>query len=201
MVHRTFFGLSLAFLILLPGLSVRAQPADPAAATIQNFYDALTASMKSGGSVKSRYEKLKPAVDKAFDIPGMMALSVGPTWSSISPAVQKSLIDAFDRMTVADYARNFDTYNGEKFTVDPAVVERGQEKFVKSTLTPANGDPIPFNYRMHLVDDAWKIVDIYLNGNISQLAQKRSDFSATLQASGPDGLAKKINALADQTLG
>ncbi len=44
-------------------------------------------------------------------------------------------------------------------------------------------------------------MDIYLNGNISQLAQKRSDFGATLQTSGPQGLAKKINALADQTLG
>jgi len=40
-----------------------------------------------------------------------------------------------------------------------------------------------------------------LNGNISQLAQKRSDFGATLQSGGPQGLTKKINALADQTLG
>ena len=79
-------------------------------------------------------------------------------------------------MTVANYARNFDSYSGEKFTVDPAVTERGSDKFVKSTLKPASGDAIPFNYRMHQADGGWKIEDIYLNGNISQLAQKRSDF-------------------------
>lgn len=201
MVHRIGFALSLALLIVAASAPVRAQPSDPAAATIQNFYDALIASMKSGGNAKSRYEKLKPAVDQAFDISGMTALSVGPTWSSISPADQKALTEAFDRMTIANYARNFDSYSGEKFTVDPNVVQRGSDKFVKSTLKPASGDVVPFNYRMHQVDGSWKIVDIYLNGNISQLAQKRSDFGATLQASGPQGLAKKINALADQTLG
>jgi len=205
MIHRIwarcFFGLSLAFLILAQGVPARAQQSVPAAATIQTFYDALVASMKSGGTAKSRYDKLKPAVEQAFDIAGMTALSVGPTWSSISPSDQKALIDAFGRMTVANYARSFSSYSGEKFTVDPAVVSRGADKFVKSTLQPANGDAIPFNYRMHQVDGSWKLVDIYLNGIISQLAQKRSDFGATLQATGPQGLAKKINELADQSLG
>ncbi|HKD48196.1 MAG TPA: ABC transporter substrate-binding protein [Rhizomicrobium sp.] len=201
MIKRIWPALSLALLLLALGVPASAQQSDPAAATIQNFYDALVASMKSGGTAKGRYEKLKPAVDQAFDIEGMTALSVGPGWASISPEDQKALVTAFDRMTVADYARNFDSYNGEKFTVDPAVTDRGSDKFVKSTLKPANGDAIPFNYRLHLVEGHWKIVDVYLNGNISQLAQKRSDFGATLQASGPQGLAKKIDALADQTLG
>ncbi len=150
--------------------------------------------MKSGGTAKSRYDKLKPAVEQDFDLAAMTALSVGPSWSSMSPADQKALIDAFERMTVANYASNFDSFSGEKFTVDPAVTERGSDKFVKSTLKPASGAAIPFNYRLHDAGGSWKIVDIYLNGNISQLAQKRSDFGATLQKSGPQGLAKKINA-------
>src|SRR6185437_2389614 len=101
--------------------------------------------------------------DKAFDIPGMTALSVGPTWSSISSADQKNLIDAFDRMTVANYAKNFDSFNGQTFTVDPQVTQRGTDKFVKSTFKPADGDAIPFNYRLHQADGSWKIVDVYLN--------------------------------------
>ncbi len=193
-------ALSLAFLVLAASLPARAQGADPASVTVQGFYDALVAGMKAGGTTKSRYDKLKPAIEQAFDLPGMTALSVGPTWSSIAPADQKALTDAFERMTIANYARNFDSFSGEKFIVDPAAAERGSDKFVKSTLKPASGDAIPFNYRLHEADGGWKIVDIFLNGNISQLAQKRSDFGSTLQSSGPQGLAKKINALADQTL-
>jgi phospholipid transport system substrate-binding protein len=201
MTNRIAQAFCLAFLVLAAAPPVRAQGTDPAVAAVQGFYDALVASMKAGGTVKSRYDKLKPAVEQAFDLPGMTALSVGPTWPSISPADQKALTEAFERMTIADYARNFDSFGGEKFTVEPAVTERGTDKFVKSALKPASGDAIPFNYRLHDTGGNWKIVDIYLNGNISQLAQKRSDFGGTLQASGPQGLAKKINALADQTLG
>ena len=200
MINRFVQTLSLALLILGATLPAHAQGADPAAAAVQNFYDTLVASMKSGGTAKSRYDKLKPAVDQDFDIPGMTALSVGPTWPSIAPADQKALTEAFERMTIANYARSFDSFGGEKFTVEPVVTERGSDKFVKTTLKPGSGDAIPFNYRLHEAGGSWKIVDIYLNGNISQLAQKRSDFGATLQSGGPQGLAKKINALADQAL-
>ena len=186
--------------LLAFSLPAFAQSADPAVATVEGFYDALTASMKAGGTAKSRYEKLKPAIERAFDLPGMAALSVGPTWSSIAPGDQKQLVDAFSRMTIASYAANFDSYGGEKFPVEPASTQRGPDKFVKSSLKPASGAAIPFNYRLHQVDGNWKIVDVYLNGNISPLAQKRSDFGSTLQSGGAAALIKKINALADQTL-
>jgi phospholipid transport system substrate-binding protein len=187
--------------LALTAAPVRAQaPSDPAAAAVQNFYDALTASMKAGGTAKSRYDKLKPAVEQDFDLAGMTALSVGPTWASIPVGDQTTLVDAFERMTIANYARNFDSYSGEKFTVDTAVDQRGSDKFVKSSMKPSSGDAIAFNYRLHQAGDSWKIVDVYLAGNISQLAQKRADFASTLSSSGAQGLAKRIDALADQEL-
>jgi phospholipid transport system substrate-binding protein len=189
----------LAAAFALAPRSARAQVPDPAAAQISGFYDALTASMKMGGTAKGRYEKLKPAVEKAFDLPAMTAIAIGPTWPSLSAADQKSLIDAFSRMSIANYAKNFDSYDGQKFTVNPAAVARGDEKFVKSSMV-SGGDTIAFNYRMHQAGGTWKAVDVYLAGNISQMAQKRSDFGATLGTSGPQGLAKKINALSDQML-
>ena len=82
----------------------------------------------------------------------------------------------------------------------PASVARGSDKFVKSTMKTSS-ETIAFNYRTHQVGSDWKITDVYLAGNISQMAQKRSDFAATLAASGPSGLAKRINALTDQMLG
>ncbi len=177
-----------------------AQGADPASAQVQGFYEVLLASMKAGGSAKSRYEKLKPAVEKAFDLPAMTAIAVGPGWTSFSDADKKMLIEAFARMTIANYAKNFDSYDGETFTVEPVSIARGNDHFVKSNLKTSK-ETIAFNYRLHQVGAEWKITDVYLAGNISQMAQKRSDFAGTLAASGPQGLAKRINALADQMLG
>jgi phospholipid transport system substrate-binding protein len=130
----------------------------------------------------------------------MTATAVGPGWASMSDADKKSLTDAFARMTVANYAKNFDSYSGEKFTVEPASIARGNEHFVKSSLKTSS-ETIAFNYRLHQLGSEWKISDVYLAGNISQMAQKRSDFAATLASGGPQGLAKRINALTDQMLG
>lgn len=205
-MNRILKNLSLAVLLagapaafLLGSVPVQAQAADPAVAQIQGFYDALTAAMKSGGSVKSRYDRLRPAVEKAFDLSAMTATAVGPTWASISDADKKVLTDAFTRMSIATYAKNFDSYNGEKFTVEPASIVRGSDHFVKSSLKTSS-DTVALNYRMHQVGSDWKITDV-LYGNISQMAQKRSDFAATLASGGPQGLAKKINALTDQMMG
>src|ERR1041385_5168213 len=81
-----------------------AQAADPAVTQIEGFYAALTASMKSGGTTKSRYEKLNPAVKKVFNLPAMTATAVGPSFVGLPDADKKALIDAFSRMTIADYA-------------------------------------------------------------------------------------------------
>lgn len=199
-MNRTIQALSLSLLVSALAIPAQAQGSDPAAATVQNFYDGLVASMKTGGGTKARYEKLKPVVEQDFDLPGMTALAVGPSWSSIPVADQKTLTDAFERMTVANYARNFDSFHGEKFTVDPAVSQRGTDKYVKTSMVPGTGAPIAFNYRMHQAG-SWKILDVYLAGNISQLAQKRADFAAALTAGGAQGLAKQINAIADKELG
>jgi phospholipid transport system substrate-binding protein len=199
-ISRRELSLLLASAAVMAPMPAFAQT-DPAVATVQGFYDALVAQMKKGGPARGRYDMLKPAVEKAFDIPGMTAVSVGPGFASLSEADKKALTDAFERMTVASYVKNFDAFHGETFTTEPASIARppSTDKLVKSTLKAGN-DTVPFNYRMHQVGTAWKIEDIYLNGTISQMAQRRSDFSATFASGGASGLTKKINALADQQL-
>ena len=44
---------------------------------------------------------------------------------------------------------------------------------------------------------SWKIIDVYLNGSISELATRRSDFGATVSSGGAPALIKKINDLSD----
>jgi phospholipid transport system substrate-binding protein len=198
---RPMKRLALAFAALLLGALPAAADTDPAVQTVQSFYDALTDSMKQGKQLglKGRYDKLKPAVEQAYDLADMIKLVVGPSWSSLSADDQKALQDAFERMTIANYASNFDSYSGEKFVVEPAVQARGADKVVQSKLVTGN-QTIPFNYRLRQTPGGWKILDVYLNGSISELATRRSDFGATLSSGGAPALIKKINALADQLM-
>ena len=197
-------ALSLAVVFLLTVFiapAAKAQTPDPAVQQVQTFYSALIDSMKHAKElgVKGRYEKLKPTIEQTFDLPSMVRLAVGPDWTTMPAAEQQALLVAFERMTVANYASNFSGYDGEKFVVDPVATVRGTDRVVQSKLI-AKDQTIPFSYRMRQTGGSWKVVDIYLNGFISQLATQRSEYALTLTASGASGLVKKLNALADKLM-
>lgn len=192
---------SLAATLLAASTAAYAQAADPAVQPVQSFYDTLLATMKQGKQlgVKGRYEKLKPVIEQAFDLPGMTRLSVGPAWNTMSPQDQQALTTALSRYTIANYAANFSSYDGEKFVVEPASTPRGADKIVASKLI-AGKETIPFNYRMRQAGSSWKVIDIFLNGYVSQIAKQRSDFGSTVQAGGAQALEKKIDSLSDKLM-
>ena len=39
---------------------------------------------------------------------------------------------------------------------------------------------------------AWKVIDVYLSGTVSELATRRSEFVAVLQRDGAEGLVQLI---------
>jgi phospholipid transport system substrate-binding protein len=185
-----------------PARAADATLTDPAAQQIQSFYGVLEDAMKGGKTLgpEGRYKKLQPAIEAAFDLSGMARLSVGPAWDKMSDADRQDITMAVERNTVANYAGNFDSYSGQKFIVDPNVVDRDGDKLVKSQMTMPGGDPIAFNYRMRKTGDMWKVIDVYLEGTISQVATRRADFSATVAKGGAKALVQSLNSLSDSML-
>jgi phospholipid transport system substrate-binding protein len=47
----------------------------------------------------------------------------------------------------------------------------------------------------------WRIADLYLNGTISELAKRRSEFASILQRQGVDGLIAELNRKSGPSLG
>lgn len=200
------FGAGLAMVSILAASSPVAAadaPTDLAAKKIQAFYGVLIDAMKGGAKlgIQGRYDKLKPAIEAAFNLPAMAQFAVGPDWSKYSDAQHKALTDAFERMTVSNYAKNFDSYNGQQFVVLPNVVDRAPDKVVQSEMRPSKGDAVKFNYRMRDAGGGdWKVIDVFLAGFTSQLALRRSEFSDTVAKEGASGLVKKMNTVADNTM-
>ena len=199
-------GAWLAALVLLAGLGAtpaRAASADPAAAQIDAFDGALLDVMKSAKSLglQGRYRRLEPAVARAYDIATMIRFAVGPGWTAIAPAQQQALTQAFERLTVASYAHNFDGWSGERFETDPNVLTRGPDKVVTTHLIPPSGAPVSIAYRMRQAPGGtWKIIDVFYNGSISQLTTRRADFAAALAQGGAPALLGHLNSLADNQL-
>jgi len=196
-------ALSAAALAVSLGLApqiARAEGVDPAAGQIEAFDSALLSTMKAGGGVNSRFHKLEPAVERAFNLPAMAQYTVGPAWAKFTDAEKASVLEAFTRYSVANYASNFSSYSGETFTVEPKVDERGPDKLVHTRLVPSHHAPVDIVYRMRQSGGTWKIIDIFYQGSISQLTTRRSDFAATVASGGASALVAHLNALTDKLM-
>ena len=96
----------------------------------------------------------------------------------------------------AIYADRFDSYAGQKLQVtgeQPAAAG----VMVRSQIVKANGEPVNVDYMMRRNGNAWLISDIYLDGAISEVATRRSEFAAILKNEGIDGLIAALNRKAD----
>ncbi|TMG87014.1 MAG: hopanoid biosynthesis protein HpnM [Betaproteobacteria bacterium] len=172
--------------------------ADPAVVKIRTFYDTLLTVMQQADKlgIRGRYDKLAPSIHTTFDLAAMTRIAIGPGWNSIAPEQQAALVENFSRMTIATYANRFDGYSGERFEVAPASEARTTGRIVRSKLVPSSGESITLDYLMRGSGDTWKVVDVYLSGTISELATRRSEFSAILNSGGPNAL---IESLRQQT--
>ena len=193
---RKLVGLSLAasLVMISPAL---AQSLDPAAETVQALDTGLLAIMHAGAGAgqAGRLRAIAPVIDRTFDIPLMTRLSVGPAWTTFTPQNQTALVAAFRAHMAAQYAKNFDSFGGEHFTLTPQVETRGGDKLVRTLLVAKNTSE-SLNYRLRLQGGQWKIIDVYFRSAISQLATKRSDFAHVISTGGAPALIAHLNALA-----
>ena len=146
-------------------------------------------------SFDQRYQRLAPVVEATYNLPLMCQVSVGAEWARLQPAQQTRLTEAFSRYTIAIYANRFDSYNGQRFDVEPAAVSNPNGAMVKTQLTRADGTKLALNYLMRQSGGGrWQAIDVYMSGTISELATRRADFVAVLQRSGVDGLLQLLEA-------
>jgi phospholipid transport system substrate-binding protein len=183
-------------------LSILAYPAAAMPASggdvVQGLYDVLLDTMKNGRTLGQggRFVELEPVIRKTFDVGTMSRLSVGPTWATLTETQRQQVTESLGRYIVAIYADRFDSYAGQKLQVT------GQQPatsglIVRSEIVKANGEPVKVDYLMRRNGDSWLIWDIYLDGGISEVATRRSEFAAVLKSGGIDGLIAALNRKAD----
>ena len=184
------------------GLSMLSYPVHAAPSsggdTVQGLYDALLNTMKNGRTLghSGRFAQLDPVIRRSFDIALMTRLAVGLSWAGLTEGQREQVTESFGRYISSIYADRFDSYAGQRMEVTgeqpaPSGVT------VKSQIIKANGEPVKVDYMMRRSGDNWLISDIYLDGAISEVATRRSEFAAILKTDGIDGLIAALNRKAD----
>jgi phospholipid transport system substrate-binding protein len=66
------------------------------------------------------------------------------------------------------------------------------DRLVRTKLVRPNDAPVQLNYLLRQSGGEWRIVDLYLTGSVSELASRRSEFTAILREGGPDRLLAEL---------
>jgi phospholipid transport system substrate-binding protein len=184
----------IAVVLALLSLSAIASPAEAQAARrIEAYYQQLMPTLKAAGSlsVRERDRRFGPAIRSAFDIGSMTRLASGPAWGKFSGAQQAAVREAFADFLVADYAHQVTDYSGESFVVDPQTSPeaRGGGEIVRTKLLQPGGRTVQINYLVR----GGRVLDVYLNGTVSDLATRRDEFASILAGGGgADTLVKTL---------
>lgn len=195
---RAFAALIVAFLLTVPApamAAAQAASATTARELVSGFYGQLEDTMKQGEQLGfgGRYQKLQPVIQGSFNLPLMTRYAVGPAWSAASPEEQSRLIEAFSQFSVATYASRFPRYDGEVFTVLEEQPAPGGGSIVVTQLMPKGDEPVTLNYLVRPNEQGQlRIVDVYLDASISELATRRSEFSGIVKREGFSALAEKL---------
>ena len=170
--------------------------ADSPTAVVEKLHGALLQSMKGGTKMgfAGRKALLDPVVREAYDLPAMARVATGSVWAKLSDDEKKAVADAFTDWTVATYASQFKAFDGETFITKREVDAARGRKSVETTLNPKGEEPVVLNYQLREDGGAWKIIDVYLDGSVSQLAIRRNEFAGVLGKGGVPALIESMKA-------
>jgi phospholipid transport system substrate-binding protein len=171
---------------------------------ISDFHESLLQVMKKSKSLnaKERYEKLEPALDRAFEFGIMIRLASGIAWNKTNKLGKDNLTQAFRRMSIATYAYRFKGYSGQRFeTIRTDSGSRGTQIVLTQIISPQENKRdkiIKLAYVTKKIGSTWKIIDILLNGSISEISVRYSEYRAILKGTkGASNLASMLNKKAD----
>ena len=146
----------------------------------------------SNKKIKSKNLALMDDVVKnSYDLEKMGKMIIGVNWKRMEISMQKEFINVFKRFISVNYLRRFNKINDLDF--EHQSVRVIEEKFrLAGVILIADNERIKIDYLLGFKNDQWKIFDVLLDGSISEIATKKSDFKKVINDEGVSGLIKNL---------
>ncbi|MBB4266214.1 ABC transporter substrate-binding protein [Roseospira visakhapatnamensis] len=198
-------GLALlaALMIGVSGSAAASPDATAAAGLVERYQAVLLDVMRRAKDlgVQERARVLDAPVRETFDFTRMARAAAGRTWREADEAARASMVEAFARYSVAVHADRFDGHAGETFVIDGTAPGPGEALLVNTRIVRPKGDDVTLSYVVAgAADAAPRVVDVLMNGSISEVALRRSEWAAIGKRDGLAGLAEALQTLTDRLL-
>ena len=130
-------------------------------------------------------------VKNSYDLEKMGKIIIGVDWKQMDTKTQKEFINVFKRFISVNYFRRFNKINELDFEHQTVTNIKDKFKLARVILT-ADNEKFKIDYLLGFKNEKWKIFDVLLDGSISEVATKKSDFKKIIKEEGVSGLVKNL---------
>jgi len=202
LLRRQAIMLVLAGGLVALAIAPSAARVDGPEATVDAFHGDLLSVMKDSNNlgISGRYNKFLEHLDRYFHMPLMVSFVSGEHWAKASQEARRDLNNAARRIGAGELAVLFSGYGGETFKTTGTRTIKDGSILVETELERRSDSNVKLTYRLRKFDEKWRIIDVLLDGTISQLLKRRDEYRRTLEDNGIAGLTSLLNAKADEIL-
>ena len=130
-------------------------------------------------------------IKNSYDLEKMGKIIIGVDWKQIDTKTQKEFVNVFKRFISVNYFRRFNKINELHFELQTVTNIQDNFKLARVILT-ADNEKFKIDYLLGFKNKKWKIFDVLLDGSISEVATKKSDFKKIIKEEGVSGLVKNL---------
>ena len=185
LMRRRFLALASGVAALV-AIAPRIAPADSDPGLfVQSIGDEAITTL-TGGDVtpELRKERFRTLLEANFDVPAIGKTVLGRYWKVATEAERTEYLALFENFLVANYARRFAEYTGQKFELRGARPEGGDTLTVQTLVQqPNGGEPARLDWLVRPDGDSYRILDLKIEG-ISMTETHRSEFASVIQSKG-----------------
>lgn len=167
---------------------------------IEQYHGVVISVMQKAHELgyEGRFDALKSAVTETFDLPLMSHLTVGRYWGSMSEADRERFVAVFSDFSVATMASRFDDYSGQRFELLGRKESSRDDVLVFTALVKPKGEKVDIVYRLRFDEERWRVIDVFLDSGISEIATRRSEYTTVIRRKGIDTLIAEIQRKVDE---
>ena len=151
---------------------------------------------KISSNNNSDLKNVLKVINRTYDAEKMLKMIIGAGWKKQENEKKKELIMVFKKYISKNYLKRFSKINDVSFSNEKKEKISSDFFLVRSNLIMKQ-EKIRLDYLLHLKDNKWKIFDVLLDGSVSEVATKKSEFRIFIKEKKIDELIealKKFNS-------
>ena len=140
---------------------------------------------------EERKERYRDLLDRGFAVDIIARFVLGRHWRAATREQREEYRRLFREFVLDTYAEQLEGYAGQTFDIVKALPLDGVDTIVRTEIKQPSGPPIRVDYRVRQRSEAFKVIDVQVEG-VSLITTQRSEFNSIIARDGLDGLLELL---------